>query len=78
MSYESGIKVWLHAETMTLALSWHVYGCVRAKASGDLDIPPHITIESYQYVGEAMENPNGVTCIFHEDYLKNFEFIGFL
>lgn len=74
MKTKSGIKIWLHIETMSLVLSWQVYACVELD-TGDLG-HSQVQASAYQYVGEAIENEIGMTCIFPENYLENFEFIG--
>ncbi len=75
MRSKSGIKIWIHPPSGEIALSWHVYGCVEADSN---DIPPHIILSAYQYVGEAIENKNNITMLVHENYLDQFEFIGML
>lgn len=71
----TGIKVWIHPESGDLCLSYQVYVCL-AVNNEEHKLPLHITVQAYQYLGEAIENKNGVTCIFHESYLKHFEYVG--
>lgn len=74
---ESGIKVWIHPKSFDIVLSWQAYAGAKASAQ-DFAIPSHIELSSYQYVGDAVENKHGVTVIFHEDWKKDFELVGYL
>jgi hypothetical protein len=50
-------------------ISWQCY------ANVEISIDP-VVANYFQYIGEACENKNGVTCIFGPDYLDNFEYVG--
>lgn len=76
MIEKSGIKVWLHVESMSLVLSFHVFARVDLSI---VDMPLNTEMTSYQYIAEAVENPSGMVCLFQQsDLLSNFEFIGML
>ena len=76
MIQKSEIKVWLHVESMSLVLSYHVFARVDLSI---VDMPLNAEITSYQYIAEAVENPNCMVCLFQQsDLLSNFEFIGML
>ncbi len=63
------MRVWIFPPTGELMISWQCY------ANVEISIDP-VVANYFQYIGEACENKNGVTCIFGPDYLDNFEYVG--
>lgn len=66
------ITVWVNKQKGQIALSWDVYAAVEWKHT----TPFPIELAAYQYVGIALENSNGVTCVFNKEALDHFEYVG--
>jgi hypothetical protein len=75
---KSGIKIWLHPETMSLVASWHVFACTQDEASAYFisSSRTDMTLTAYNYIGEAVDNGE-IILIFEQSYLeRHFELIG--
>lgn len=70
------MKVWYHPQTGNFMINWQVYACVEIQDNQYQYGIHGVKLSYYQYVGEACENKNGITCIFNQEYLDNFEYIG--
>lgn len=64
------MTIWIHKKTGQIALSFPVFARVRE------NLVDAFTIESFQYVGDALENEHGYIFIFSPSWRKHFEFVG--
>lgn len=68
------VTVWVDKKSGKIVLKWNCYA--EFDRTNTLGIKT-MTIATYEFVGIALENEHGVTCVFtYFDMEKDFEYIG--